>query len=197
VALGTLRRLWRDGLVTDINIDLVPGADRAAVRAAILQRSGAEYRLEVLEPKALEAQLTAGIERTFAFTWGVQAITLVVAFAGVFDTVLAGVLARRREIGVLRALGCLRRQVATAFALEGLLIGGLAAALGVAGGLALAFTQVRVLFPDLLGYVADVHVPAVRLAGIAAASLVLTAAAAALPARRAAHLVVTEALAVS
>jgi putative ABC transport system permease protein len=195
LGFATFRRLWRDRLVTDLGLDLEPGADRGTVRADILRRFGAEYRLEVLEPKALEAELLAGVSRAFSFTWALEAVTLLVAFLGVFDTVLAGVLARRREIGVLRAIGTLRSQLAAAFGLEGLLIGLLGALLGIAAGVVLALVWIRLLLPDTLGYIVDVHLPAARLVGVALAALVLAAAAAAGPARRATRLAVTDALA--
>jgi ABC-type lipoprotein release transport system permease subunit len=51
------------------------------------------------------------------------------------------------------------------------------------------------VFPHLIGYGADLHVPAATLGGIVVAALVLTAGAAAVPALRAARLPIREALA--
>jgi putative ABC transport system permease protein len=195
IPIRTLRRLWGDRRVTDIGLKVAPGADRATVRDEILRRFGPEYRLEVLEPSVVQADVLASVTHAFSFTWALEAITMLVAFLGVFDTVLAGVLARRREIGVLRAIGCVRRQVVAAFGLEGLLIGALGAALGVLGGIALAGTWIDFLFPDTLGYIIDVDVPVGRLLALGAGAIALAAGAAILPARRAARLAVTEALA--
>jgi putative ABC transport system permease protein len=197
VSIGaeTFRRLWGDRLLTDIGVLLLPGTERVAMRLEILRRFGQAYHLEVLEPKALEARLLADIARAFSFTWGLEAVTMLVAGLGVFDTVLAGVLARRREIGVLRAIGCLRRQVAEVFGLEGLLIGILGAVLGLLTGFVIALTWITVVFPETIGFIVDLYMPAVRLAAVALAALVLAAAAAVVPARRAAGLTVTEAIA--
>jgi putative ABC transport system permease protein len=195
VASGTLRRVWGDRLSTDLGLDLVAGADRGTVRREILRRFGAEYHLEVLEPKTVEDDILATVARAFSFTRGIEAVTLLVALLGISDTVLAGVLARRREIGVLRALGGVRRQVAAAFALEGVLIGVLGAALGLLSGLVLTVGWVRIVFADMVGYVIDLHVPVGRLVLFIPMAMGLGAAAAALPARRAARLAVIDALA--
>jgi putative ABC transport system permease protein len=194
IAYPTFRRLWGDRLVNQFGVDLAPDADRAAVRADVLRRFGARYHVQVLEPRELRKQILDGVAHAFVFVWGIEGVTLVVVFLGIFDTVLAGVLARQREIGVLRALGSLRRQIAAAFALEGLLIGMLGAALGLAAGLTMALMWILVLFRDTLGFIVDVHVPALRLGLVVAVALALSAAAAAVPARRAARVRVAEAL---
>jgi putative ABC transport system permease protein len=195
IGMATFRALWGDRRVIDVGVRLVPGTDRAAVRADLLRRFGATHAIEVLDPKTLEAGILESIARAFAFTWAIEAVTLLVALLGVSDTLMAGVLARRREIGILRAIGCRRREVAASFGLEGLCIGGLGAMLGLVAGVVLAGTQVLVVFPDLLGFIVDLHVPPGRLAVIAMTALGVAAAAAAVPARRAARLAVTEALA--
>jgi putative ABC transport system permease protein len=195
IAAATFRRLWGDHLLSDLGVTLTPNADPTAVRAEILRRFGSSLAIQVLAPKAIEAEILAGVARAFTFTRGLEAVTLLVAFLGVFDTVLASVLARRREVGILRAIGTRRREVAAAFGLEGLWIGALGGGLGLAAGLALAALWILVLFPDLLGYIVDVHVPVGRLGLIGLAALAVAVAAAALPARRAARLTVTDALA--
>jgi putative ABC transport system permease protein len=195
VSLRAFRHLWGDTLVSELGIAVVPGAAPASVRADVLRRAGVEHAIQIFDPASVAAEIRSGVSRAFAFTTGLDAVTLLVAFLGIFDTVLAGVLARRREIGMLRALGFRRRDVAATFALEGVIIGLLGAALGLAAGLVLSVVQIRVVFPYALGYLVEVHAPALRLGAVAVSALALALAAAALPARRAAYLHVTEALA--
>jgi putative ABC transport system permease protein len=195
IGYPTFREAWGDGRVTHFRIDLAPGANPAEARAEIFRRFGAEHLIQVLEPHALRAELLTGIARTFRFMWGVEAMTLLVAFLGVLDTLFAGLLARRREIGVLRAIGCRRQQVAAAFGLEGLQIGLLGAGLGIVAGVLLAAMWIVVLFRDTIGYLIDVHLPGLRLGMVVLFALTLAAAAAALPARRAARLTITRSLA--
>jgi putative ABC transport system permease protein len=194
VASRTFRRVWDDRMVTDFGVLLAPGADHAAVRAEILRRFGAAHRLEVLTPAAARDDILRGVSDAFAFTWALELLTLFVGGLGVADTVLASVLARRREVGVLRAIGCRRRDIAATFALEGVFLGAVGALLGIAGGLAMAGIWTGFVFPHLIGYEVDLHVPAAALAGVVVSALALTAAAAAVPARRAARQPIREAL---
>jgi putative ABC transport system permease protein len=195
VASRTFRHVWADELVTDFDVRLVPGTDPAAVRAEVLRRLGAAHRLEVMTPGEAREEVLRGVSDAFAFTWAIELLTLFVGGLGVADTVLASVLARRREVGVLRAIGCRRREIVATFAMEGVLLGAVGALLGTVGGVAMGAVWTSFVFPHLIGYGADLHVPAATLGGIVVAALVLTAGAAAVPALRAARLPIREALA--
>ena len=195
IPAGTFRRLWHDSMVTTVDVNLEPGVDVSAVRAEILRRFGPTYHLHAMTPREAEEEILRGVSQAFAFTWALELVTLLVGALGVADTVLASVLARRHEIGVLRAIGCRRREVAAMFALEGMLMGAVGALLGTAGGVAVAAVWAKFVFPQVIGYGVDLYVPAGALALVVLSALVLTAAAAVVPARRAARIPIREALA--
>jgi hypothetical protein len=73
------------------------------------------------------------------------AVSVVLALAGVTGYVLLAVERRAREMGVLRALGFRRREVAGTFAVEQLAVIGMGAAIGVAGGIALTWIMIPFL----------------------------------------------------
>ena len=50
-------------------------------------------------------------DRTFAITWALEAVAIVVAMLGAANSLLALVLDRRRELGLLRYLGASGAQV--------------------------------------------------------------------------------------
>ena len=50
-------------------------------------------------------------DRTFAITWALEAVAIAVAMLGAANALLAVVLDRRRELGMLRYLGASARQV--------------------------------------------------------------------------------------
>lgn len=89
------------------------------------------------------------------------ATSVVLALAGVTGYVLLAVARRAREMGVLRALGLQRREVATTFALEQVVVLGLGAFVGTLGGIALMWTMLPFL---QLGETAEVVEPAIQLA---------------------------------
>lgn len=85
---------------------------------------------------------------------------VILALAGVTGYVLLAVARRAREMGVLRALGFGRGGVGATFAVEQVVVIGLGAIIGVAGGI----TLVRVMIPFLqLGETAEVVEPPIAL----------------------------------
>ncbi len=109
------------------------------------------------------------------------ATSVVLALAGVTGYVLLAVARRAREMGVLRALGLQRREVAATFAIEQVVVLGLGAIIGTLGGIALMWTMIPFL---QLGEAAEVVEPPIRLAvpgtalliyiGVVAALLILS-----------------------
>src|SRR5262249_40563238 len=102
-----------------------------------------------------------------------------VAVLGVVSALLISVLQRRRELGLLRAVGATRGQVFRAVVAEALLMAAAGTLVGLAGGLPLEWvTGRRVLFEET-GFLFSVRVPwgaavivtAVSLAGAAVAGL--------------------------
>jgi hypothetical protein len=92
----------------------------------------------------------------------VGAVTSVaLALAGVTGYVLLAVARRAREMGVLRALGLQRREVAATFAIEQVVVLGLGALIGSLGGIALMWAMIPFL---QLGETAQVVEPPIRLA---------------------------------
>jgi ABC-type antimicrobial peptide transport system permease subunit len=123
------------------------------------------------------------------------AIALIVGVAGVLglaNALAASVLERRREIGMLRAMGAAGRRVARVFWVEGLALGGLSWLAGALLGLPLAYAFVQVLWQVVM----PVHffVDAVAFAVMLAAVLAIATLASIAPALRASRMRLAEIL---
>jgi putative ABC transport system permease protein len=118
---------------------------------------------------------------------GLGAVSLLVGAVGVGNIMLIGVLERRSEIGLRRALGATRGQIRTQFLAEAILLALLGGAAGVTAG-ALA-TAVYAATKDWA-----TSIPTLAWAGGLAAAIAIGAIAGLLPAIRAAGLSPTEAL---
>jgi putative ABC transport system permease protein len=123
-----------------------------------------------------------------------EAVAIVISVLGVVNALLASVLDRTREIGVLRAIGMLRRQVVAMVVFEGSLIG----ATGIAGGIVLGLGIGHVLLAYVnvaqTGWYLPFRPSWAGVLEIAALVGLGSAAAGWYPARHAARLIVAEAL---
>ena len=124
-------------------------------------------------------------------------IALVIASLGITNALLAAVRERRREIGVLKAIGARDRDVSRVFLLEAGALGVTGGVLGTAGGwvAALAVSEVVNGYLNAQGLAGvTLGFPASILFGSVFGAFLLAVAAGTLPARRAAALPAREAM---
>jgi putative ABC transport system permease protein len=147
----------------------------------------APYQVDVSQPSAAlvaEAKAKAALNSLFL---GLGAISLLVGAVGVANIMLIGVLERRSEIGLRRALGATKGHIRIQFLSEAMTLGALGGAVGVVlGALSTA------LYASTKGWA--VVVPALAWGGGFGIALLIGAVAGLLPALRAARLSPTEAL---
>ena len=118
---------------------------------------------------------------------GLGAVALLVGAVGVANIMIIGVLERRSEIGLRRALGATRGQIRGQFLGEAILLGLLGGAAGVALGAVSTAVYAHTKHWTIV-------IPAEALLGGIAASLIIGATAGLIPALRAARLSPTQAL---
>ncbi len=181
--------------VTQIDAAFTSGADRVAVERAVTSALGPGYQVGGV---ATESSLLASLQvSNFAFTmFGLFALaTAGFIIANSFRTVVAE---RRRDIGMLRAIGTSRRTIMGIFLTESLLQGVLGTALGLLAGWGLAAAMFAFLGP-MISSVMHISIGGpVFTAPTWASSILLgigvTVAAAILPARAAGRVTPMEAM---
>ncbi len=111
---------------SDLEITTTPGADRQAVQAAI--RAAVPAEVFVYSGADALAGVASALDQVTAVISTIAWIVVVVSAITLLNTLMLSVLDRRREIGVLRAMGADRRFTFKAVLAE-------AAGIGVVGGL--------------------------------------------------------------
>lgn len=128
--------LARPGLIHQIDVVLVPGADPAVAAARLGERLGPGARVQTPEQRRDDARGLLA-----AFRMNLTALSLISVFVGVFlvlTSIQASLARRRAEFGVLRSLGATRAQVRGLIIAEAGALGALGTLLGVPLGYAAA-----------------------------------------------------------
>ncbi len=116
---------------------IAPGA--RVLGAAMKQRHAGQDDFSLIVPAQLFRQHQQ-TQRIFRFVMAaIAAVSLLVGGIGIMNIMLANVLERRREIGLLRALGARRRDIIEQFMREAVVVCALGAVLGVVFGAMLAY----------------------------------------------------------
>jgi putative ABC transport system permease protein len=141
--LSKYRRHWKDDTINVFRVYLRRGADEAAVRRQILDRFGHLQRLFVLTNRDVRSYILRLTDQWFGLTYVQIAVAVLVAVLGIVNTLTVSITDRRRELGVLQAVGALRRQIRRTVWIEALSIGVIGLILGLAfGGVQLYYSLI-------------------------------------------------------
>jgi putative ABC transport system permease protein len=159
--------------------------------AAVLSKDG----LQSTDRNTLRTFLAELVNRMLVLAYLQQIVVGVVAALGVVTALLISVLQRKRELGLLLAVGATPAQVIRSVLAEALLMGLFGTVLGFLIGLPLQWYVLKVVLFEESGFLVEVLVPWKQAAGIAAGAVGVAALAGLLPALHAVRTRITDALA--
>ena len=171
-------RYWHDDSVNVFRVYLQPGATVPDVRQRILERYAGQRQVFVLTNEELKSYVLRVTGQWFALTSVQIAVALVVAILGIVNTLTVSITDRRRELGVLRALGGLHSQIRGTIWLEALSVASFGLILGSALGAVNLYYILQMVHRDIAGMRLDylfpftmvlALVPAILCAGLVAA----------------------------
>ena len=135
------------------------GADPERVRDEIIGKLDEGHRAFIYTNRGLRAEVLRIFDSTFAITYALEIIAVVVAMLGVGATLLTLVIERRRELSMLRLIGAASRQVRRMVVIEAALIGAASQAIGLVVGLLLSLLLVYVINVQSFGWTIQFRVP--------------------------------------
>jgi putative ABC transport system permease protein len=203
-----------------LNVYLAPNADADATRRALLIALGRDSStsssangssrstgssgtgssgtnavgtgMTVFTNRSLRAEVLRIFDGTFAITWALEVVAIIVAVMGIVATLVTAIDERKRELAMLRLVGASRGQVQRMVVVEAALLGAIGQALGLFAGFGLSFVLIYVINVQSFGWSIQFHPPIVFLLQLAIVLIVATAVAGVYPARRAARTFLTE-----
>ncbi len=156
--------LTGDRAVNDGALWLAPGVTPAAAMEALRALPGGA-QLDMAEPGEIRDLSLRIFDRSFAVTYAMEAVAVLVGLFGLSASLGAIVLARRREFGVLRHLGLTRGQIRAMLAAEGGLLALAGSAAGLAAGAAISLVLVYVINRQSFHWSMELHPPYLLLLG--------------------------------
>jgi putative ABC transport system permease protein len=156
---AVFERYWHDDSVNVFRVYLSPGAQVPDMKRRILEQFAGERQVFVLTNNELKAYILRITDQWFALTSVQIAVAVLVAILGIVNTLTVSITDRRRELGVLKAVGGLHRQIRHTIWMEALSIGILGLVLGFALGAVNLYYILQIVQHDIAGMRLDYHFP--------------------------------------
>jgi putative ABC transport system permease protein len=157
--LKVYQQFWRDDSINAFRLYLAPGADVPTVKEQILKRYAGERQVFVLTNGELKAYILRITDQWFGLTSVQIAVALLVAVLGIINTLTVSITDRRRELGVLQAVGGLHGQIRRTIWMEALAIGALGLILGYVLGAVNLYYVLQIVQHDIAGMRLDYEFP--------------------------------------
>ena len=184
IQMSDYARVTGDARAHDAALWLRDGATTAALLAALKAQLPHMAALDIADTADVRAMSLKIFDRTFAVTYALEAVALVIGLAGMAAAFMGLIVARKKEFGMLRHLGLTRGELTRMITFEGAALAALGALLGLSLGVVLAAVLVFVINPQSFGWSMDFHLPLLQLAAVGAALILAAAASAWLTARQ-------------
>jgi len=147
-SLTFARRLFdQQGRLSAVELKLKPGTNLSNAKATIRQLLGQRYLVQDRYEQQADTFRIMQIEKFIAYLF--LSFILLVASFNIISSLSMLMIEKQENVATLRALGANDSQIRQIFLFEGWLISGIGALLGIVGGLALCWAQIRFGFIKL------------------------------------------------
>jgi putative ABC transport system permease protein len=148
---SVFERHWADDAVNFYRVYLEPGATVPDVKRRILERYAGTRQVFVLNNEEIRTYILGLANQWFGLTYVQIAIAVLVAILGIVNTLTVSITDRRRELGVVRAVGGLKRQVRRTIWIEAMTTAALGVVLGWALGAINLYYVLQMIRQDVAG----------------------------------------------
>jgi len=150
---------WHDDTANVLRVYLTPGSSVPDVKRRIVERFAGTRQLFVLTNRELKSYILKITDQWFGLTSVQIGVAVLVAILGIVNTLTVSITDRRRELGVLQAVGGLRGQIRRTIWMEALSIATLGLVLGFALGAVNLYYVLQIVHYDIAGMRLDYQFP--------------------------------------
>lgn len=144
-------KYWGDEAVSDFRVFVAPGATIDQVRQRIVERYAGRRTIFALTNEEARKYILRLTDQWFALMNVQIAIAVLVAILGIVNTLTVSITDRRRELGVLRAVGALRGQIRRTIWIEAFVVALLGLILGFGFGAINLYYMLQIVQRDIAG----------------------------------------------
>ena len=186
--------LWKDETLHSAGIYLKEGFSQESFKEMIRERYSKPYRLFVVSHRELRNEVLKIFDQTFAITYALEFIAIIVAVLGIINSLNALIIERQRDIGIVRAVGAFQRQIGKTTLIEAGMIGFFSHIFGLLCGFLLSILLIYVINKQSFGWTIQFSIPLWSLIESWLVVMLTSIGAGFIPARRAAKMNVVESL---
>jgi putative ABC transport system permease protein len=152
-------KYWHDDAVNIFRLYLKPDAVHADVRQRIFDRFEGRRQVFVLTNRELKQYILTIADRWFGLVYLQIAVAVLVAVLGIFNALTVSITDRKRELGVLRAVGGSHGQIRGTIWLEAISVAAIGLVVGGVLGAANLYYVLEIVRRDISGLRLDYHFP--------------------------------------
>ena len=188
------KKFWNDSSLDYILITLKPNIDRAGFKPLIEKAIAGEQKAFIYSQMEYQNWVMRLIDQFFTMNYLQMIIAIFVAGLGLINTMIISVSERKREIGIIRAIGGLRSQIRKMILLESVCIAIIGVFVGIIAGILNAYNTINVSVVVITGFSLPFRFPYVLVAISLPIVIIASLLSAWLPAKLASRLEIAEAI---
>ena len=191
---ANFEKYWHDPRIHSIAAYLKNGANPHQVIEQIRSSYPKAEAYAIRSNRELKGDVDRIFEQTFAVTYLLRGIAMIVAVIGITLNLTVLVKERERELAILRAVGSSIWQIVGLVLAEAFLLAAVSVAIGVVAGCALAFVLTEVINKTFFGWTVPLLIPWEQLGSISLILLAIALLAGLAPAIQAGRIAIAQAI---
>jgi len=152
VDLGLYQQIWNDFRLNRVALFLRDPSRLEETRKDVTMGFSGTYQILAVSNRELRREILEIFDQTFSIAHSLKIIAFVVAVLGIINSMLALVIERERDFGILRAVGAFKWQIRKMTLLEAQLMGLVSFFLSVGSGILLSMVLIYVINKQSFGW---------------------------------------------